>query len=39
VLSVGIELITRGFVLASHGELEVDPWAELARAVDGYLRP
>jgi AcrR family transcriptional regulator len=39
VLSAGIELITRGFVLASHGELEVDPWAELARAVDGYLRP
>jgi AcrR family transcriptional regulator len=39
VLSAGIELIARGFVLASHGELEVDPWAELARAVDGYLRP
>jgi AcrR family transcriptional regulator len=39
VLAAGIELIARGFVLASHGELEVDPWAELARAVDGYLRP
>jgi AcrR family transcriptional regulator len=39
VLSAGIELIARGFVLASHGELELDPWAELARAVDGYLRP
>ena len=39
VLSAGIELIARGFVLASHGELGVDPWAELARAVDGYLRP
>lgn len=39
VLSAGIELIARGFVLASHGELDVDPWAELARAVDGYLRP
>jgi AcrR family transcriptional regulator len=39
VLSAGIELIARGFVLASHGELDVDPWAELARAIDGYLRP
>jgi AcrR family transcriptional regulator len=39
VLSAGIELIARGFVLASHGELGVDPWTELARAVDGYLRP
>jgi AcrR family transcriptional regulator len=39
VLSEGIELIARGFVLASHGELGVDPWAELSRAVDGYLRP
>ncbi len=39
VLSAGIELITRGFVLASHGELGVDPWVELGRAVDGYLRP
>jgi AcrR family transcriptional regulator len=39
VLSAGIELIARGFVLASHGELAVDPWAELERAIDGYLRP
>jgi AcrR family transcriptional regulator len=39
VLAAGIELIARGFILASHGELELDPWAELARAVDGYLRP
>jgi len=41
VLSAGIELLTRGFVLAARGELEpeLDPWAELARAVDGYLRP
>jgi AcrR family transcriptional regulator len=41
VLSAAIELIARGFVLASHGELEpgLDPWAELARAIDGYLRP
>jgi AcrR family transcriptional regulator len=41
VLSAGIELIARGFVLAAHGELEpeLDPWAELARAIDGYLRP
>ena len=41
VLSAGVELIARGFVLASHGELHagLDPWAELARAVDGYLRP
>jgi AcrR family transcriptional regulator len=38
-LSAGIELIARGFVLASHGELSVDPWVELERAVDGYLRP
>jgi AcrR family transcriptional regulator len=39
VLSAGIELIARGFVLASHGELAVDPWVELERAIDGYLRP
>jgi AcrR family transcriptional regulator len=41
VLSAGVELIARGFVLASQGELHsgLDPWAELARAVDGYLRP
>ena len=41
VLSAGVELIARGFVLASHGELHagLDPWAELALAVDGYLRP
>jgi AcrR family transcriptional regulator len=41
VLAAGIELIARGFVLAAHGELEpaLDPWTELARAVDGYLRP
>jgi AcrR family transcriptional regulator len=41
VLSAAIELIARGFVLAAHGELEpgLDPWAELGRAVDGYLRP
>jgi AcrR family transcriptional regulator len=39
VLSAAVELIARGFVLASHGELELDPWTELARAVDGYLRP
>jgi hypothetical protein len=41
VLAAAIELIARGFVLASHGELEpeLDPWAELARAIDGYLRP
>src|SRR5918998_93896 len=40
ILAAGVELITRGFVLASHGELQagLDPWAELARAVDGYLR-
>jgi AcrR family transcriptional regulator len=41
VLAAAIELIARGFVLAAHGELEpgLDPWAELARAIDGYLRP
>jgi AcrR family transcriptional regulator len=39
VLSAGMELISRGFVLASHGELGLDPWTELARAIDGYLRP
>ena len=41
VLAGGIELIARGFVLAAHADLgaPLDPWAELARAVDGYLRP
>jgi AcrR family transcriptional regulator len=41
VLAAGIELIARGFVLAAHAERELalDPWAELGRAVDGYLRP
>jgi AcrR family transcriptional regulator len=39
VLAAGMELISRGFVLASHGEVGADPWAELARAIDGYLRP
>jgi AcrR family transcriptional regulator len=34
-----VELIARGFVLASHGELGLDPWVELGRAIDGYLRP
>jgi hypothetical protein len=37
VLARGVELITRGFVLARDPGL--DAWAELARAVDGYLRP
>jgi len=37
VLARGIELIARGFVLAR--EPGLDAWAELARAVDGYLRP
>ena len=36
-LARGIELIARGFVLARDPEL--DAWSELARAVDGYLRP
>jgi AcrR family transcriptional regulator len=39
VLAAALELIARGFVLASHGELGLDPWPELARAIDGYLRP
>jgi AcrR family transcriptional regulator len=41
VLAAGIELIARGFVLAARGQLEprLDPWTELGRAVDGYLRP
>lgn len=41
VLSAAIELMARGFVLGAHGELEpgLDPWAELGRAIDGYLRP
>jgi AcrR family transcriptional regulator len=41
VLAQGIELIARGFVLAAHAERDaaLDLWAELARAVDGYLRP
>jgi AcrR family transcriptional regulator len=40
-LAATIELMVRGFVLAAHAERapELDPWAELARAVDGYLRP
>jgi AcrR family transcriptional regulator len=37
VLARGIELIARGFVLSRDPGL--DAWAELARAVDGYLRP
>jgi AcrR family transcriptional regulator len=36
-LARGVELITRGFVLARDPGL--DAWAELERAVDGYLRP
>jgi AcrR family transcriptional regulator len=41
VLAAAIELMARGFVLGAHGELEpgLDPWAELGRAIDGYLRP
>jgi len=41
VLAAAIELIARGFVLATHAERDpgLDPWAELERAVDGYLRP
>jgi AcrR family transcriptional regulator len=41
VLAAAIELIARGFVLAAHAEREpaLEPWTELARAVDGYLRP
>jgi AcrR family transcriptional regulator len=37
VLARGVELMARGFVLAR--EPEIDAWRELARAVDGYLRP
>ena len=36
-LSAAIELMARGFGLAR--EPAVDAWAELRRAVDGYLRP
>ena len=36
-LARGVELITRGFVLAR--EPGIDAWTELGRAVDGYLRP
>jgi AcrR family transcriptional regulator len=36
-LARGVELIARGFVLARDPGL--DAWSELARAVDGYLRP
>jgi AcrR family transcriptional regulator len=41
VLAAGIELIARGFVLSAHGEQTpgLDRWRELARAVDGYLKP
>jgi len=37
VLSRGVELMARGFVLAR--DPGIDAWAELGRAVDGYLRP
>ena len=37
MLAHGVELIARGFVLARDPGL--DAWSELARAVDGYLRP
>jgi AcrR family transcriptional regulator len=36
-LARGIELIARGFVLAR--DPGIDAWAELARAVEGYLKP
>src|SRR3954467_14213943 len=41
VLAATIELMVRGFVLAAHAERgpALDPWSELSRAVDGYLRP
>ena len=41
VLASAIELMVRGFVLAAHAERDpaLDPWAELGRAVDGYLKP
>jgi len=34
-----IELMARGFVLAREPARPPDAWAELGRAVDGYLRP
>ena len=37
VLAGAVELMARGFVLARDPGL--DAWAELGRAVDGYLRP
>jgi AcrR family transcriptional regulator len=37
VLARGVELMARGFVLARDPGIEA--WEELARAVDGYLRP
>jgi AcrR family transcriptional regulator len=39
--AAAIELMARGFVLAAHAEHVpgLDPWAELERAIDGYLRP
>jgi AcrR family transcriptional regulator len=37
VLARGVELMARGFVLAR--DPGIDAWGELARAVDGYLRP
>ena len=37
VLARGVELMARGFVLAR--DPGIDAWAELSRAVDGYLRP
>jgi AcrR family transcriptional regulator len=40
-MAAAIELICRGFVLAAHSERDarLDPWEELGRAVEGYLRP
>ncbi|CAA9539551.1 MAG: hypothetical protein AVDCRST_MAG30-4595 [uncultured Solirubrobacteraceae bacterium] len=40
-LAAAVELLARGFLLGAHAERDddLDPWDELALALDGYLRP
>ena len=40
-LAAALELLARGFLLGAHAERDddLDPWGELALALDAYLRP
>ena len=40
-LAAAVELLARGFLLGAHAERDdgLDPWGELALALDAYLRP